>query len=270
MRSNPILFRRDRCQLEVGNTTGPRHFHPFQGIRASAPQQLTAFWQLSWPSRDFMPQRPMNRSDRLFALLDTLGDYALHRAEDLAAAQGVSLRTLYRDIGRLQSSGVPVTGTRGAGYRLTRATTLPPLTLTDPEIEALQLALAIVLETTDPALKSAATSLTAKIDASLPLEATPPTSDWQQIEHPFANAARGMGHLPVLRAAIRARQKLKIVYNNPDATLRSLILHPASLQHHARSWILKGWDEGQNDNIALRLDLIEDADPLPELFTPRT
>ncbi len=211
----------------------------------------------------------MNRSDRLFALLDTLGDHSLHRAEDLAAAQNVSLRTLYRDIGRLQSSGVPVTGTRGAGYRLEPATTLPPLTLTDPEIEALQLALAIVLETTDPALKTAATTLAAKIDASLPLETSAPDTDWQQIEHPFANAARGMGHLPILRAAIRARQKLKLVYNAPDATLRSLILHPASLQHQARSWILKGWDETRNAQVSLRLDLIENAEPLPELFTPR-
>lgn len=211
----------------------------------------------------------MNRSDRLFSLLTALGDHGLHRAEDLAATLGVSLRTLYRDIGRLHASGVPVTGTRGAGYRLARATTLPPLTLTDPEIEALQLALAILLETTDPDLKSAATSLAAKIDASLPLEQSSPASDWQQIEHPFANAARGIGHLPVLRAAIKARQKLKITYNGPDATLRNLILHPTALSHQARSWILSGWDETQNTHTALRLDLIENAQALPELFTPK-
>jgi predicted DNA-binding transcriptional regulator YafY len=211
----------------------------------------------------------MNRSDRLFRLLETLGDHRLHRAEDLATAQAVSLRTLYRDIGRLQSSGVPVAGTRGAGYQLGQATLLPPLTLTDPEVEALQIALAIVLETTDPDLKSAATSLAAKIDAGLPLAGSDPAADWKQIEHPFANAARGMGHLPILRAAIRARQKLKITYNGADAILRSLILHPASLQHQARSWILQGWDQTNATNTTLRLDLIENAEALPELFTPK-
>jgi predicted DNA-binding transcriptional regulator YafY len=211
----------------------------------------------------------MNRSDRLFALLKTLGDHQVHRAEDLAATQAVSLRTLYRDIGRLQSSGVPVAGTRGTGYRLARATLLPPLTLTDPEVEALQLALAIVLETTDPDLKSAATSLAAKIDAGLPLAGSDPAADWQQLEHPFANAARGMGHLPILRAAIRARQKLKITYNGSDATLHNLVLHPTALHHQARSWILQGWDETQSKTTTLRLDLIENADALPELFTPR-
>lgn len=210
----------------------------------------------------------MNRSDRLFALLKILADHAVHRAEDLAASQAVSLRTLYRDIARLQSSGVPVTGTRGAGYRLARAITLPPLTLTDPEIEALQLALAIVLETTDASLKSAATSLAAKIDESLPLAVTDPVADWQKTEHPFANAARGMAHLPVLRAAIRARQKLKITYNGPDAKLVALTLHPLSLTHNARSWILQGYSEDTEAQTTLRLDLIENAEPLPALFTP--
>ncbi len=212
----------------------------------------------------------MRRTDRLFALLETLGDHQLHRAADMAAAQGVSLRTLYRDIARLQSSGLPVTGTKGAGYRLTQETTLPPLALTDDEVEALQLALAIVLETPDPALKAAAISLAAKIDTALPLHATPNATDWQQIEHPFANAARGMGHLPVLRAAIRARQKLKIVYNGANAALTTVVLHPHTLTHQARSWILKGYSETTQTDVKLRLDLIERADALPALFTPRS
>jgi predicted DNA-binding transcriptional regulator YafY len=211
----------------------------------------------------------MRRTDRLFDLITRLEDHNIHRAEDLAAGLGVSLRTLYRDIARLQAAGVAVCGTRGAGYRLEQATSLPPLTLTGPEIEALQLALAVVLETTDPDLKSAATSLASKIDSALPLDAAPASTDWLRLEHPFANAARGMGHLPVLRAAIRARQKLKVVYNAEDRTLRSLTLHPLSLAHQARSWILTGWDETRNQTTALRLDLIESADALPELFTPK-
>ena len=209
----------------------------------------------------------MRRSDRLFSLLSLLGDHQLHRAEDMAQAAGVSLRTLYRDIARLQASGVAITGTRGAGYRLTPATVLPPLSLSPEEIEALQLALAVVLETTDPDLQAAATSLAQKIDAALPETAQPATQDWQRIEHPFANAARGMGHLPVLRAAIRARQKLRIVYNADDGTLDTLMLHPHRLSHAARSWTLSGWDETKGQNTTLRLDLIEATHPLPALFT---
>ncbi|BDY16273.1 hypothetical protein Sulfitobl28_22430 [Sulfitobacter pontiacus] len=101
----------------------------------------------------------------------------------------------------------------------------------------------------------------------MPETAQPATQDWQRIEHPFANAARGMGHLPVLRAAIRARQKLRIVYNADDGSLDTLVLHPYRLSHAARSWTLSGWDETKGQNTTLRLDLIEATHPLPALFT---
>ncbi|MBA98107.1 MAG: transcriptional regulator [Sulfitobacter sp.] len=209
----------------------------------------------------------MRRSDRLFRLLEILGDHQRHRSQDLARVLSVSQRTLFRDMDRLKASGVPLHGTRGSGYQLSTETTLPPLALTDPEIEALQLGLAVVLETTDPDLLAAVQSLVAKIDAALPLDAKPQAADWQHIEHPFANAAKGLGHLPVLRAAIKARQKLKIVYNAEHGAVKTSILHPRTLTHKARSWLLSGWDETAQAPALLRLDLIETADPLPELFS---
>ncbi|HDZ79817.1 MAG TPA: HTH domain-containing protein [Roseobacter sp.] len=212
----------------------------------------------------------MRRSNRLFRLLEILGDHQRHRSQDLARSLAVSQRTLFRDMDRLKASGVPLHGTRGLGYQLAAETTLPPLTLTDPEIEALQLALAVVLETTDPDLQVAVQSLVAKIDASLPLDTTPQAADWRHIEHPFANAARGLGHLPVLRAAIKARQKLKIVYNAENGAVTTSTLHPNTLTHQARSWILSGWDEIEHAPATFRLDLIESADPLPELFSQGT
>jgi predicted DNA-binding transcriptional regulator YafY len=209
----------------------------------------------------------MRRTDRLFALLNRLGDHALHRAGDLAARQGVSVRTLYRDIARLRASGVPVEGTPGAGYRLERALTLPPLTLSDAEVEALQIGLAVILQTPDPALHEAATSLTAKIDAALPEVTLPDAAAWQQIAAPFADMARGLSHLPTLRAAIRARQKLRIVYSCPDGRVETHVLRPERLDHLARSWVLSGWSESTKEAAQFRLDLIDTATALPELFT---
>mgnify|MGYP000719441468 CR=1 FL=1 len=52
----------------------------------------------------------MRRADRLMQLVQLLRDNDLHRAEELAAATGVSLRTIYRDIRDLSLSGVPVEG----------------------------------------------------------------------------------------------------------------------------------------------------------------
>ena len=79
----------------------------------------------------------MRRADRLMQLVQILRDGSLHRAQDLAAAVGVSLRSIYRDMETLAASGVPISGERGVGYHVTAAITLPPLNLTLTEVEAL-------------------------------------------------------------------------------------------------------------------------------------
>ena len=80
----------------------------------------------------------MKRSDRLYKLIQTLKDGGLHRAEDMARDLNVSVRTIYRDMDTLAASGIPVEGERGVGYSARAAITLPPLNLTEVELEALQ------------------------------------------------------------------------------------------------------------------------------------
>ena len=79
----------------------------------------------------------MRRADRLMQIIQLLRDGTLHRAEDIAKATGVSIRSIYRDMDTLAASGVPIEGERGIGYRVTAAITLPPLNLTMTEVEAL-------------------------------------------------------------------------------------------------------------------------------------
>ena len=208
----------------------------------------------------------MSRPDRLHLLIDILRDGALHRAEDLATRLEVSPRTLYRDIDRLVAAGVPVTGTRGQGYRIGDAISLPPLTLTPAELEALNLGMAIVGEAADPDLKAAALSLADKIDAALPEHTIAQGDAWITALTPFADAARGFAHMPTLRAAIRARQKLRLTVTDPDGTVRSQTLRPLKLDHWGRIWTLTGWSEDKASFTALRVDLIDSAEALPELF----
>ena len=115
----------------------------------------------------------MRRADRLMSLVQILRDGALHRAGDLAAAVGVSPRTIYRDMETLAASGVPIEGERGVGYHVTAAVTLPPLNLTMTEVEALHLGLLAVSGGSDKELATAAQSLTQKLDAVMPLPTSP-------------------------------------------------------------------------------------------------
>lgn len=203
----------------------------------------------------------MSRPDRLFDLLQHLRDGRLHRAEDLAAELKVSQRTLYRYMDRLVASGVPIVGQRGVGYRLRNEIVLPPLTLTPDELEALQLGIAIVAETPDPALKSSALSLAARLDAALPTEPLPPDAAWKQEFAPSLSIARGFSHMPVLRSAIAGRQKLRLVMQGQSGTMR-----PLKLDHVGRVWTLAVWCEDSADFRDIRVDLIESVTPLPELF----
>ncbi len=208
----------------------------------------------------------MRRTDRLFDIVGILRDGKLHRAQDIADRLEVSVRTIYRDMDTLVASGVPVQGERGVGYMVTQAITLPPLTLTSEELEALNLGMAIVGEAADPDLKAAALSLADKIDAVLPTQTIAEADAWKFAVYPFANAARGFAHMPTLRAAIKARQKLDLTYTSKDGTVTRRTVRPLHMEYWGRIWTLTAWCELRDAHRVFRVDLIESAQALPQLF----
>ncbi|MEQ6248321.1 YafY family protein [Sulfitobacter sp. HNIBRBA3233] len=208
----------------------------------------------------------MPRNTRPFQIMQLLRGGALHRARDMAQRLGVSERTLYRDIEKLQAAGVPVEGTRGEGYRLHAQTTLPPLALSPQEFEALNLGLAIAVELADPELRAAAESVAAKIDAGLPETVVDTAAVWRHAQSPFADAVRGFAQMPTVRAAIRARQKLRITYTAADGTVTLRTIRPLHMDYLGRVWSVTAWCELRAAHRVFRLDLIENAEALPELF----
>lgn len=143
----------------------------------------------------------MQRTDRLFELVQTMRDGRLHRAADLAAdLGGVSVRTIWRDMATLIASGMPIEGERGVGYVLRAPTTLPPLMLTTAEMEALREGLRQVALGPDDTLSRAARSLAAKIGAVAPAPQTVETDDIFTFTRNATRPAEAL--LPLLRAAI--------------------------------------------------------------------
>lgn len=199
----------------------------------------------------------MRRADRLMNLIRLLRDGELHRAADLARATDVSLRTVYRDMETLAKSGVPIEGERGTGYRVTAAITLPPLNLSMAELEALHVGLAAMRQANDPDLAAAASSLATKLDGVLP-EVNAPTA---LAVYPFADAARGFQHLPKIRGAIRARQKLELSTGGRDRTVR-----PLQLDYWGRLWTCVVWCDTSRKFDELRIDQITTLRVLPSLF----
>ena len=208
----------------------------------------------------------MRRSDRLFDLIQILRDGRLHRAQDMADKLEVSIRTIYRDMETLAASGIPVEGERGVGYMITAAITLPPLNLTTTELEALHLGMAVVGEAADEELKAAARSLSAKIDAVLPEDRQAPPTGFGFAVYPFKDAAKGFQHMPGLRGAIRARQKVEITYQSLDSETTTRVIRPLQLEYWGRVWTVTAWCEFRADFRVFRVDRITAQRLLPATF----
>ena len=208
----------------------------------------------------------MRRTDRLFDIIGILRDGKLHRAQDIAAQLEVSTRTIYRDMDTLVASGVPVQGERGVGYMVTEEITLPPLNLTVAELEALNLGLAVVAQAADETLKAAADTLSGKIDAVLPTRTVAEADAWKFAVYPFADATRNLSHMPLLRSAIKARQKGRVTYTSRKGAVTGRVIRPLQMEYWGHVWTLTAWCELRNNFRVFRLDLMESTEALPELF----
>lgn len=204
----------------------------------------------------------MKRTERLYALIEILKDGAVHRAEDLAERFGVSLRTMYRDMDMLAASGIPVEGERGRGYSARAAITLPPLNLTEEELDTLLVTLAAAGQSGDKTLRDAARTLAEKIDAVLPEDHRAAPKSMNFAAYPFAETAYAFQHLSNLRGAIRAKQRIGVdMVSGTTHTLR-----PLKLDYWGRVWSLTAWVEETSDFGSFRVDQIETVRILPGLF----
>jgi predicted DNA-binding transcriptional regulator YafY len=207
----------------------------------------------------------MRRTDRLFELIQIVRDGRLHTARDMADRLEVSVRTLWRDMATLVASGLPVEGERGVGYILRQPVTLPPLTLTPDEVQALTLGLQLVSRGADPSLCRAAESLRGKIAAVLPdrLMASAGEEIWV---FPGAEALTAARHLPAFRRAIRLHERVMIGYVDGSGAPTQRQIRPLLLEFWGRVWTVASWCETRQDFRSFRVDRIETLTLMGETF----
>lgn len=206
----------------------------------------------------------MRRTDRLFELIQILRDGRLHTARDMAERLEVSVRTLWRDMATLIASGLPVEGERGVGYILREPVTLPPLTLTPDEVQALTLGLQLVTRGADPSLTLAAESLLGKVTAVLPARLMDGIGQDTWV-FPGAEALAAARHLPALRRAIRLGERVVIGYVDSLGNPTERPVRPLVLEFWGRVWTLASWCETRGDFRSFRIDRIETITPTGEI-----
>jgi predicted DNA-binding transcriptional regulator YafY len=210
----------------------------------------------------------MRRADRLFQLVQVLRVRRFATGDDLARELGVSTRTVYRDVRDLVTSGVPIQGEAGVGYRLERGFELPPLTFNTSELEGLALGARIVTAWGDPELAAAVHAAMTKIEAALPQALRHSLFDTALFApgYPAAAAmARGVG---LLRRAIGERRRIRFAYTREDGAQSERDARPLGLFFWGNRWTLAAWCELRQDYRSFRPDRMEELRLLPDGFEP--
>jgi len=208
----------------------------------------------------------MRRADRLFQIVHHLRGRRLTTASQLANWLTVSERTIYRDIRDLSTSGVPVEGEAGIGYRLGSHFDLPPIMFTNDEIEAIVAGARMMEVWGGPSLRKHVQSAIAKITLALPKSRREEVERTRLFAPEFVVPQGAAAGLDEIRQAISRRHKLRIAYVDGAQSATSRTVHPLALYFGGKVWWLGAWCESRNAFRNFRLDRVQVLEVLPEVF----
>ena len=202
--------------------------------------------------------RPMNRTDRLYGIVEDLRAAAPLRrsARQLAARYEVSVRTIERDISALQQVGVPIYADTGrlGGYAIDPARTLPPLNFTPAEAVAVSVALR---RATGSPFARAADSALRKIMAAMPAQEAMAARDLAGRVGFMASVLAEPAPIPVMvEDALAARHVLRIDYVDKHGNATTREVEPVMLLAGPEAWFLVAWCRLRDGLRAFRLDRV--------------
>lgn len=199
----------------------------------------------------------MRRADRLFLIIHALqGRRTALPARRLADSLGVSLRTVYRDVSDLQTSGVAIEGEAGVGYLLRKGSDIPPLMFTAEELEALVVGTRFVRAFAGGKLADSAKSALLKIDAVLPPELRG-RDDRSRVFVPQRWYEAKSGVVDALHEAIGSRRVLRIEYRDAGEATSTREIEPLCLACWGRVWTLGAWCRLRKDFRNFRPDRMQ-------------
>jgi len=212
----------------------------------------------------------LSRSQRLLQLIQLLRSHRFPVAgAQLAATLGISLRTLYRDIGTLQEQGARIEGEPGLGYVLRPGFMLPPLMFSEEEIEALVLGSRWVAQRTDHRLSAGAQSALTKIASVLPPDLRLALDANALLVGPAPHQISETVDVSLIRQAIRAEHKATIRYCDLKGIESSRTIWPFALGYFDHVRVLVAWCELRAGFRHFRTDRIMGLTQEPQRYPQR-
>lgn len=181
-------------------------------------------------------------------------------AADIAKKFDISVRTVYRDIRTLESSGIPVITIDGRGYTIMEGYTLPPLMFTEAEANALITAGHLIDKTKDTSLSKNFQGALVKIKSVIRsgIKAKSDLLSDRILILEKGKSIKTSSSLSDLQLAITNNTIIKIVYQKPDDSLvTSRLIEAHVLCYLNENWILIAWCRLRNDFRAFRIDRMQ-------------
>lgn len=225
---------------------------------------------LSWSVPFALATDPymMKPSERWPAILLQLEPDTWKRAEDLAAALGVSERTVYRDVQAMVEAGVPLQGVPGKGYRVPEDYLLAPVTLTTDEAIMLILGSAYAAQNFGGRYRAAASSAHSKLEAVLPADARERAFALQGSVHLVPPSAFGLpsddGHLHRVRQALVEERTIELTVTRGKST--HVRLNPYGLVRNGPAWYVVGYAPDVDGVKHVRLEDVKQLTLTNQIF----
>ena len=197
----------------------------------------------------------MRKADRLFQLTNIIRARQPITAKELAQELELSVRTIYRYIDDLSATGIPIYGVAGVGYKLHDKFELPPLNLTDKEVDALLLGVRMVCSWTSDKLSESAQTLENKIEAALPNRLV---NEHERVAYApdLLGRTRDRENWEVIHGAVKHSNTVLIEYDSLSGNLTTRVIYPLGLFYWGGKWTVGSWCTLRESYRDFRLDRI--------------
>jgi predicted DNA-binding transcriptional regulator YafY len=219
---------------------------------------------------------PMNRLDRISAILIMLQTKKWITADEISKRFGVCKRTIYRDLKTLELAGIPLGAESGKGYFIVDGFKLPPVMFTPNEAGSLLLAGKLIEKMTDQSVGSGFMSALDKIKAILPDKEKEFLEKLDAGIEVFYNPVLTNEFTPNnilfdIQKALAGKNVISIDYHSlsKDELVQNRDIEPIVLCFYSMHWHLLAYCRLRSEYRDFRVDRITAVKPKNEIYQKR-
>lgn len=213
----------------------------------------------------------MNHLSRLLSILTILKSKRITTGTELAKKFDVSLRTIYRDIKKLEESGVPIITIEGRGYSIMAGYVVAPIMFNELEVNSLITAEQLISKTNDESLikhfEQTLQKIKSVFKSSLKSQGELLSSKMAVLKN--RNEELKSTSLSAIQLAITNFKVTELTYKAPEKETTYRKIEPLAIYSYNEKWIVVGWCRLRQDYRAFRLDRIQKFQMLEERFEDR-